>query len=90
MGGVDIFVTDAGDPVDFDNTIPFFNSVFYLFVSTYFPLQEASYDVTFALNDGTLILGPVPLDLVVMETNTFVLIEDPVGTYDPMTVPDAP
>ncbi len=90
MGGVDIFVTDAGDPVDFDNTIPFFNSVFYLFVSTYFPLQEASYDVTFALNDGTLILGPVQLDLVVLETNTFVLIEDPIGTYDLMTVQDAP
>ena len=51
---------------------------------------KSSYDVTFALNDGTLILGPVPLDLVVMETNTFVLIEDPVGTYDLMTVPDAP
>ena len=90
MGGIDIFITDAGVPVDFDNTVPAFNSVFYPFISSYFPLQEASYDVTFALNDGTLILGPVPLDLVVMETNTYVLIEDPVGTYDFMTVQDAP
>lgn len=90
MGGIDIFVTNAGDPVDFDNTVPFFNSVPNLFVSNYFPLLPASYDVTIAFNDGTLILGPVQLDLVVLENNTYVLIEDPIGTYDLMTVPDAP
>ncbi len=79
---VDVYLTEAGVPIDFGTTQAISNNIPYGIITNYNAQLSDDYDLTF-VEDGTdvILAGPLTRTFAAGDVTMFVLTENPVGTY---------